>query len=325
MELILRSITVDSISDLPLSLTDIIISVTHEPNISTMMGSSDNGGGSGRRRLSSMFGSKRDRVQPDSQSQLAPDNGSMQQHRFSNGDTADSAYASSAQTAPSQSHLDLTPFENTGQIQGVNSDRHLAVNKANGDVVDQNSGQVVTTTTTTTTTTITKPNGEQQVQVSSAPAPAQPGPPTANTESVVNEMPAEPVRRPHHQPDNSTSTSGMLDSPIVPSRSPYRTSREVLPSEHPVTPPDSSTYPDRMGSPSSVNATNFSRPGKSGESSGAPLTGLASLKAAAKGLHVRPVTPQSTSPTDMTIAGCRRDSPRNSQQRNRSAIPRRRC
>lgn len=61
---------------------------------------------------------------------------------------SDSAYASS-ENEPKTS---LTPVENTGQISGVSSDRNLGLNKGTGDIVDTESGQVVSTVTTTTTT-----------------------------------------------------------------------------------------------------------------------------------------------------------------------------
>lgn len=61
---------------------------------------------------------------------------------------SDSAYASS-ENEPKPS---LTPVENTGQIKGVSSDRNLGLNKGTGDIVDTESGQVVSTVTTTTTT-----------------------------------------------------------------------------------------------------------------------------------------------------------------------------
>jgi len=66
---------------------------------------------------------------------------------------SDSAYASSEnEPKPSLTKSsDTVPMENTGQIQGVSGDRNLAMNKNTGDVIDEDTGKVVTTTTTTTT------------------------------------------------------------------------------------------------------------------------------------------------------------------------------
>lgn len=56
---------------------------------------------------------------------------------------SDSAYASSENNEP---------VKNTGQFEGVSSDRNLTLNKNTGDVRDEDTGEVVSTVTTTTTT-----------------------------------------------------------------------------------------------------------------------------------------------------------------------------
>lgn len=68
--------------------------------------------------------------------------------------TSDSAYASSENDMKnSRTRSEETvPVENTGQFKGVSSDRPLGLNKGTGDVVDADTGQVVSTVTTTTTT-----------------------------------------------------------------------------------------------------------------------------------------------------------------------------
>ncbi|KAM3422062.1 hypothetical protein BST61_g2438 [Cercospora zeina] len=130
----------------------------------------------------------------------------------------DSAYASSE--APSNarsnnSNSNIVSVPNEGQIEGVNKDRNLAVNKVTGEVLDEDTGEVVstvtTTTTTTTTTTLvrgkdgrkelktnvnTTPTGIVSSAASSGPAPgpiAQPNTPRDN--SVVSEMPADSAPR----------------------------------------------------------------------------------------------------------------------------------
>lgn len=67
---------------------------------------------------------------------------------------SDSAYASSEnEPKPSLTKSSETvPVENTGQFKGVSSDRNLNLNRGTGDVVDSDTGQVVSTVTTTTTT-----------------------------------------------------------------------------------------------------------------------------------------------------------------------------
>ena len=63
----------------------------------------------------------------------------------SHSNVADSAYASSENNEP---------VKNTGQFEGVSSDRNLTLNKNTGDVRDEDTGEVVSTVTTTTSTYI---------------------------------------------------------------------------------------------------------------------------------------------------------------------------
>lgn len=72
---------------------------------------------------------------------------------------SDSAYASS-ENEPKTSlnkSSETVPVENTGQFKGVSSDRNLGLNKGTGDVVDSDTGQVLSTVTTTTTTVCASP------------------------------------------------------------------------------------------------------------------------------------------------------------------------
>lgn len=76
---------------------------------------------------------------------------------------SDSAYASSEnEPKGSLSRSDTIPVENTGQFKGVSSDRKLGLNQGTGDVVDSDTGQVVSTVTTTTTT-VSHTSSEREV------------------------------------------------------------------------------------------------------------------------------------------------------------------
>ncbi|KAF2484856.1 hypothetical protein BDY17DRAFT_292502 [Neohortaea acidophila] len=80
--------------------------------------------------------------------------GASEYRTSSNSNMADSAYASSeGERKPYSPGADTMPMENTGQFQGVSSDRSLTLNKSTGDVMDDDTGEVVSTVTTTTTTT----------------------------------------------------------------------------------------------------------------------------------------------------------------------------
>ncbi|KAF2214372.1 hypothetical protein CERZMDRAFT_83078 [Cercospora zeae-maydis SCOH1-5] len=130
----------------------------------------------------------------------------------------DSAYASSEAPSNARSNTsnnNIISVPNEGQIEGVDKDRNLAVNKVTGDVLDEDTGEIVSTVTTTTTTTTTTtlvrgkdgkkelktnvntiPMGTTSTAASSGPAPgpgAQPNRPRDN--SGVSEMPADSAPR----------------------------------------------------------------------------------------------------------------------------------
>ncbi|KAK4896471.1 hypothetical protein LTR27_005687 [Elasticomyces elasticus] len=78
--------------------------------------------------------------------------------------SVDSAYASSSNnpsdisthtSSPESRHANMVSIENNGQISGVDGSRHLQLNQRTGEVLDEDTGEVVTTVTTTTTTTTT--------------------------------------------------------------------------------------------------------------------------------------------------------------------------
>lgn len=203
----------------------------------------------------------------------------------------DSGYA----TSEGRSNLDndnVVPMENHGQIRGVSSGRNLAVNESNGDVMDGDTGEIistVTTTTTTTTTTRSRPgkNGETSVQVSNS---TQPAPQAAKTSSPpraktpprattpprtvspppnIAEVPADPIRpRPESQNYNQSNSVRPGNGAVAPASSygqPYQHSYDQ-PSTQPAVPtrnPDrkSREYTDyRPQSPPSPPRPNFSYP-----------------------------------------------------------------
>lgn len=58
--------------------------------------------------------------------------------------------------AASRQNKDIHPIQNTGQVPNVDVQRNLAVNETTGEVIDDETGEVLTVTTTTTTVTKTE-------------------------------------------------------------------------------------------------------------------------------------------------------------------------
>ncbi|KAK5714316.1 hypothetical protein LTR17_017247 [Elasticomyces elasticus] len=110
-------------------------------------------------RLSAMFSRQKSTTDRPS---LSP---STYPNSASNGNNSvDSAYASSSNNpsdisthtaSPESRHANMVSIENNGQISGVDGSRHLQLNQRTGEVLDEDTGEVVTTVTTTTTTTTT--------------------------------------------------------------------------------------------------------------------------------------------------------------------------
>ncbi|KAK5675255.1 hypothetical protein LTS10_012016 [Elasticomyces elasticus] len=108
-------------------------------------------------RLSAMFSRQRSTTDRPS---LSPST-----YPNANGNNSvDSAYASSSNnpsdisthtSSPESRHANMVSIENNGQISGVDGSRHLQLNQRTGEVLDEDTGEVVTTVTTTTTTTTT--------------------------------------------------------------------------------------------------------------------------------------------------------------------------
>lgn len=161
-------------------------------------------------RFGRLLGSKRDKS-PESPPTFPPD----------------SAYASETPITD-KSTPDIVPAEKNSDIANIDKDRNLGLKPSTGEVLDRDTGEVVTvvTTTTTTTTTTTRKPGkkpdvhedvQKDVQETTQSQPAFNG--TATNESVadrsgVAEMPATP-----------TGTSGLGAKPLP---APVATAPELM-------------------------------------------------------------------------------------------------
>lgn len=233
--------------------------------------------------------------------------------------TSDSAYASS-EPPSSTSEQNFVPVENNGQIQNVSSDRNLEMNQSTGDVMDKDTGEVVstvTTTTTTTTTTMTKrgANGEKtSVEVSTQPGGSAAGAGAGARDRTpdIHEAPGDSAHtssharqdsgnafRPdaagaqqpqHHQPQQQQR------APVIPARSPHRKSQEYI-DQGGASPGYNFSHPSRSNlrnsgeyfqqqhqhpHPSNRSTFDSLRSAASGQGGGGTLD---NLKAAAVGLH----------------------------------------
>lgn len=214
----------------------------------------------------------------------------------------DSAYASSGNAPSLADSKDTVPVENHGQINGVDGDRHLAMNKSTGQIFDDDTGEAVTVVTTTTTTTTTTTRGGKKgttVDVST-----QPSDQSTNSSSV-HEAPGDHPGRPeahnlygHARPEaTAPSQRTAAPEPIVPVRNPNRKSRdyEARRSGDQAWPgfgaydappsPHNFSYPSRsdLRSPEDEHPPQLT-PGPA--AAPAPKRTLDSLKAAAIGIHV---------------------------------------
>ncbi|GAB7343009.1 hypothetical protein MBLNU457_g1103t1 [Dothideomycetes sp. NU457] len=188
----------------------------------------------------------------------------------------DSGYA----TSEGRSNLEndnVVPMENHGQIRGVSSGRNLAVNESNGDVMDGDTGEIistVTTTTTTTTTTRSRPgkHGETSVQVSNSTQPApqvvkETTPPRAKTPPRAATPPrATTPPRTVSPPPNIAEVHADPIRPHPQSQN-YNQSNPVRPGGGAVAPassygqPNQHSYGQPQGQPQSHNHPDSLRPG----------------------------------------------------------------
>lgn len=209
----------------------------------------------------------------------------------SSGPPPDSAYASSE--APSgepavvnhSQTSDISKLDNEKKLEAVRKDDNLSVNPA-GEVVEKDTGDVVTTvTTTTTTTTTTKTRGGQkqteEVKEVKRDPPVTTAATTNRDSAVVNVSELSSDRTP---PD----TGGVNGSPPVPPKSAMRKSMELQPPPSNV--PGTKTTPPP--SPSRLSGHNFSYPSRAPpdhtgqlQQQQQPPSTMQNLKAAAHGIH----------------------------------------
>ena len=113
-----------------------------------------------KRRLGNLFSSKADEEQQPNKTVAA-------QAPQRPAPASDSGYGGSTHTTSSNSS-DVKPIENHGQVAGVDGQRNLAINERTGEVLDNDTGEVVSTVTTTTTTTTTTTRRSKSPQPASA-------------------------------------------------------------------------------------------------------------------------------------------------------------
>lgn len=261
-----------------------------------------------KRRLSNLFGRK-------TEAPVSPVNANASnehQPSVSTGktNTGDSAYASSDNPSSkrnSRADNQYIPVENNGRYDGVSQDRNLAMNKNTGDIVDDDTGEQVTTvtTTTTTTTTTTAKGGKKGTKVevatqrdgqpvlAEAPGdgPGQRSPPQQQTQPAPLNTTRSRSPQPTH-PAALTPGAGpgpVERTPTPPMRNPNRKSREYEPVS-PMRP--NFSYPSRSElrtseepmPPPPVQQPHMQANG--GGPAPAPKSTFDNLKAAAVGLHV---------------------------------------
>jgi len=216
----------------------------------------------------------------------------------------DSAYASSNHpsskrnsvanaNSESNTHADIVPVENNGNIDGVGPERNLAYNTSTGQVVDDDTGQVVVTTTTTTTTTMSTRGGKKNTKVevhtkkdeqpliaeapgdmpsmSSTTSHSPVPPPRPLSGGMGNSSYGSPAPNDGGVPQSYAPPRADPDTFPVPARNPMR-EREPMEPVSPLRP--NFSYPSRTD----IREDPMPQP--------APKSTFANLKAAAQGLHV---------------------------------------
>ncbi|KAK5690620.1 hypothetical protein LTR97_012176 [Elasticomyces elasticus] len=156
--------------------------------------------------------------------------------------SVDSAYASSdpsasnvsTHTSPESRHANMVSIENNGQISGVDGSRHLQLNQKTGEVLDEDTGEVVTTvtTTTTTTTTVVKKagSGKGGAEVRVETQPGHPGTTQTSTQQRVRggnggqvqgaiaeapgDGPSARLTQPDHPPTFTSTSTARERSPV---------------------------------------------------------------------------------------------------------------
>jgi hypothetical protein len=261
-----------------------------------------------KNRFSRLLGTKREKTPPPTTSTSLPDSAYESSETPPTGDLPKDT--NTPNTSPAQ---DVIPVEKNSQMANIDQGRNLAVRPATGEVLDTDTGElvtVVTTTTTTTTTTTRKPGQkpnvtkevQKQIQESNpSAAPAIEGP---------SEMPATPAITDSKVPDRGSSRP-TRDSPPLPVRSAARKSSEMpnrqsqasnYPAYDENLPPPTAGYygGGALDAPPSPSKHNFSYPSRNRNSmdpDGVSLSTtnqpqhhnkstMSDLRAAAKGIHV---------------------------------------
>ncbi|KAK3712011.1 hypothetical protein LTR37_009323 [Vermiconidia calcicola] len=194
---------------------------------------------------------------------------------------SDSGYGSSV--AASSTRSDITPIENHGQVSGVNENRHLAVNTTTGDIVDDDTGEVVRTVTTTTTTTTTTrrsrspqpPPPQQQTQTQTVGS-------GAGSAETVQPPPQPPRPQQHLAPETAAH-------PPLPQRPPELQHLDMYDSAAPTQTRRNTGQSFGNGispvTPTQQNHNNPTRPPLQTGGNPAQQSPMANLKGAAVGLH----------------------------------------
>ncbi|KAK1081634.1 hypothetical protein LTR33_004516 [Friedmanniomyces endolithicus] len=174
----------------------------------------------------------------------------------------------------------MVSIENNGQISGVDGSRHLQLDQNTGEVMDEDTGEVVTTittTTTTTTTTVRKGVTAGEKKGTTVQVETRPSHPTVSSQQTpahthLAEAPGDgpsarlvPDAPPTHLRARSPVPTALqigrqqpAAEPAPPLRNPNRKSREYAPAPNgppsPVTPGAQGrhnfSYPARMGTKS---------------------------------------------------------------------------
>ena len=159
----------------------------------------------------------------------------------------------------SRENTHITPIVNEGKLPEVDAGRNLAINERTGEVLDDDTGEVLTVTTTTTTVTKT------ETKRSRSPQP----PPNGTNSTVVEEQKVQQTQQ-HLDP------SSALQHPHTSNTSqPANSSENTSPQ----------TYTSSMSNDTSLQRNSSNPWPLQREDAGPPKTAIDNLKSAAAGLQ----------------------------------------
>lgn len=266
-----------------------------------------------KNRFSRLLGNKREKTPPP--------NTALPDSAYASSETPSGEAARDGSTPTTTPNQDVVPVEKNSEMANIDQSRNLSVRPATGEVVDSDTGElvtVVTTTTTTTTTTTRKPGQTPQVQKDVNQQVQETTPTSAPATEAPSEMPANPTVTEANNPTiteakvpDRISSRPPRDSPPLPMRSAARKSgefghRQSQVSNYPgyddsLPPPTGGFYgAGGLDAPASPSKANFSYPSRNRNSMDPDGVGLnttnqpqqhnkstiSDLRAAAKGLHV---------------------------------------